>query len=72
VKHVPSARKRLLSVGKAYHDGIINCEYNGVVCRLKDSAGSPLGYAEHTYPYQWLADLRITDKHVSFSSKMCM
>jgi hypothetical protein len=64
VKHVPSAKKRLLSVGKAFHDGI-DVHINGIQCHLTDSNGDLIGIAEHVYPYQWLTDLSIQDKHLS-------
>jgi hypothetical protein len=58
VKHVPSAKKRLLSVGKAYYDGL-DVHINGIHCHLTDSNGDLVGVAEHVYPYQWLTDLSI-------------
>jgi hypothetical protein len=58
VKHVPSAKKRLLSVGKAYYDGL-DVHMNGIHCHLTDSNGDLVGIAEHVYPYQWLTDLSI-------------
>ena len=60
VKHVPTAKKRLLSVGKAYHDGI-DIHINGIHCHLTDSNGDLVGLAEHVYPYQWLTDLSIQE-----------
>jgi hypothetical protein len=65
VKHVPTSKKYLLSVGKAYLDGI-NVNILGIECYLTDSYGYHLGYAEHVFPYQWLVDLSLPDKHVSF------
>jgi len=65
VKHVPSSKKYLLSVGKAYLDGI-NVNIMGIECYLTDSNGYHLRSAEHTFPYQWLVDLALPDKHVSF------
>jgi hypothetical protein len=65
VKHVPTSKKYLLSVGKAYLDGI-NGNILGIECYLTDSYGYHLGYAEHVFPYQWLVDLSLPDKHVSF------
>jgi hypothetical protein len=65
VKHVPSSKKYLLSVGKAYLDGI-NVNILGIECYLTDSSGYNLGYAEHVFPYQWLVDLSLPDKQVSF------
>ena len=62
VKHVPSASNRLLSVGKAFHDGF-NVHINGIQCHLTDSNGDLIGIAEHVNPYQWLTDLSITEKH---------
>ena len=68
VKHVPSAKKRLLSVGKAYYDGI-DVHINGVHCHLTDSNGDLIGLAEHVYPYQWLTDLSIQDSEVLPNTK---
>jgi hypothetical protein len=65
VKHVPTSKKYLLSAGKAYLDGI-NVNILGIECYLTDSYGYHLGYAEHVFPYQWLVDLSLPDKHVSF------
>jgi hypothetical protein len=65
VKHVPSSKKYPLSVGKAYLDGI-NVNILEIECYLTDSSGYNLGYAEHVFPYQWLVDLSLPDKHVSF------
>jgi hypothetical protein len=65
VKHVPTSKKYLLSVGKAYLYGI-NVNILGIECYLTDSYGYHLGYAEHVFPYQWLVDLSLPDKHVSF------
>jgi hypothetical protein len=68
VKHVPTSKKHLLSVGKAYLDGI-NVNIMGINCYLTDSKGYHLGTAEHAFPYQWLVDLALPDKHVSFHSE---
>jgi histone deacetylase 1/2 len=75
VKHVPTAKKRLLSVGKAYLDGI-NVNIMGIDCYLTDTNGVLLAHAEHIYPYQWLCDTSIQGsvevekeaKRVSFTS----
>jgi hypothetical protein len=66
VKHVPTSKKHLLSVGKAYLDGI-NVNILGIECFITDSYGYNLGHAEHVYPYQWLTDLSLPDKQVSFA-----
>lgn len=63
VKHVPSAKKRLLSVGKAYYDGL-DIHISGSHCHLTDSNGDLVAIAEHVYPFQWLTDLSIQN-HVS-------
>jgi hypothetical protein len=68
VKHVPSSKKYLLSVGKAYQDGI-NVNILGIECFITDSDGYNLGHAEHVFPYQWLVDLSLPDKYVSFHSE---
>jgi hypothetical protein len=67
VKHVPSSKKRLMSVGKAYHDGI-NVNIMGIDCFVTDSNSNMLGRAEHIYPYQWIIDMSIKLKKVSFAS----
>ena len=67
VKYVPSSKKRLLSVGKAYLDGI-NVNIMGIECFLTDSQGNLVGHAEHIYPYQWFRDLSIKERKVTFSS----
>jgi len=66
VKYVPSSQKRILSVGKAYLDGI-NINIMGIDCFITDSQGNMLGYAEHIFPYQWVIDLSIKERKVSFS-----
>ena len=38
----------------------------GIECYLTDSNGYHLGNAEHAFPYQWLVDLALPDKQVSF------
>jgi len=58
VKHVPTSKKRLMSVGKAYSDGI-NINILGIDCYITDSQGNMLGHAEHIFPYQWVVDLSI-------------
>jgi hypothetical protein len=61
------ARKGCCSVGKAYYDGI-NVHISGIQCYLTDSEGNKLGDAEHLFPYQWILDLSIKEKRVTFSS----
>jgi hypothetical protein len=60
VKHVPSATKRLLSVGKAYDDGL-NVIINGMNCHITDSEGTVLGHADTVFPFLWLKDLNVPD-----------
>lgn len=67
VKYMPTSKKRLTSVGKAYFDGI-NVEIMGIDCNITDSEGHTLGRAEHIYPYQWLNDMSIREKKVSFAN----
>lgn len=56
VKHVPKATKCLISVGKAYEDGI-DIVIDGKSCLLRDSAGELLGHAEVSLPFYWVHDL---------------
>jgi hypothetical protein len=64
VKHVPASKKYLMSVGKAYQDGI-DVHIRGIQCYLTDSNGELVGHARHVFPYQWLTDLSLQDKKVS-------
>ena len=64
VKHVPASKKYLMSVGKAYQDGI-DVHIRGIQCYLTDSNGELVGHARHVFPYQWLIDLSLQDKKVS-------
>jgi hypothetical protein len=68
VKHVPTASKRLLSVGKAFFDGI-DVHIHGIHCHLTDSNGDLIGIAEHVFPYQWLTDLSIQDSPITQLTK---
>jgi hypothetical protein len=60
VKHVPASKKYLMSVGKAYQDGI-DVHIRGIQCYLTDSNGELVGHARHVFPYQWLTDLSLQD-----------
>jgi Reverse transcriptase (RNA-dependent DNA polymerase)/gag-polypeptide of LTR copia-type/GAG-pre-integrase domain len=58
VKHVPKATKCLMSVGKAFEDGI-DVTIDGRSCSLRDSEGTFLGSAEVVLPYYWVTDLAL-------------
>ena len=63
VKHVPSANKYLLSVGKAYSDGF-TIVMPGIFCHVEDSVGTEIACAENRFPYFWLVDLSLSKRNV--------
>lgn len=64
VEYVSANKKRLLSLGKAYYDGI-NVNIMGTECYITDSEGYMLGWAEHMFPFQLVMDLSIKEREVT-------